>query len=90
MAGPGGGRYLAHGTATDYMFQELGVPLAFTWEIYGDDKAGYSECFRMFNPSGKQVPPSAPPRIALFLRGPGRLRSLCLLQSASLPGAHVM
>ena len=33
-------RYLAHGTATDYMFTTLGVPLALTWEIYGDWGAG--------------------------------------------------
>lgn len=31
--------YLAHGTATDYMFEELHVPLPFTWEIYGDEGA---------------------------------------------------
>lgn len=30
--------YLAHGTATDYMFEKLGVPVTFTWEIYGDEK----------------------------------------------------
>ena len=30
-------RYLAHGTATDYMFEELHIPLSFTWEIYGDE-----------------------------------------------------
>ena len=29
--------YLAHGTATDYMFEELHVPLPYTWEIYGDE-----------------------------------------------------
>jgi hypothetical protein len=42
--------YLAHGTATDYMFEVLHVPVAMTWEIYGDDKADYDDCFRMFNP----------------------------------------
>lgn len=26
------------------------VPLSFTWEIYGDAKAHYLDCFRMFNP----------------------------------------
>jgi hypothetical protein len=33
-------RYLAHGTATDYMFDELKVPLPMTWEVYGDQRAG--------------------------------------------------
>lgn len=32
--------YLAHGTATDYMHERLGVPLAMTWEVYGDSRAG--------------------------------------------------
>ncbi|KAK9837663.1 hypothetical protein WJX74_002438 [Apatococcus lobatus] len=42
--------YLAHGTATDYMYEKLKVPLSFTWEIYGDSKADFHDCFRMFNP----------------------------------------
>lgn len=42
--------YLAHGTATDYMYEELKVPLSFTWEIFGDLTAHYNDCFRMFNP----------------------------------------
>ena len=42
--------YLAHGTATDYMYERLRVPLAFTWEIYGDADAHFNDCFRMFNP----------------------------------------
>ncbi|MEW5306856.1 MAG: hypothetical protein WDW36_009294 [Sanguina aurantia] len=42
--------YLAHGTATDYMFDILGVPMSYTWEIYGDFAAAFSDCFRMFNP----------------------------------------
>ncbi|KAK9804268.1 hypothetical protein WJX72_004083 [[Myrmecia] bisecta] len=46
--------YLAHGTATDYMYDKLGVPLSFTWEIYGDEKAPYTDCFRMFNPLQKK------------------------------------
>ena len=33
-------RYLAHGTATDWMYEELHVPMAFTWEIFGDMNAG--------------------------------------------------
>jgi hypothetical protein len=46
--------YLAHGTATDYMFEVLKVPMSFTWEIYGDEEASYDDCFRMFNPLGTQ------------------------------------
>ena len=42
--------YLGHGTATDYMYDRLKVPLAFTWEIYGDNEAHFNDCFRMFNP----------------------------------------
>lgn len=50
--GPGGKTvgYLAHGTATDYMHDVLGVGLVMTWEVYGDEKAAYIDCFRMFNP----------------------------------------
>lgn len=44
------GRYLAHGTATDYMFEVLKVPMPYTWEIYGDFAADFHDCFRMFNP----------------------------------------
>lgn len=29
-------RYLAHGTATDYMYDALRVPISMTWEVYGD------------------------------------------------------
>lgn len=47
-------RYLAHGTATDYMWEELHVPMPFTWEIYGDPAAAYTECFRMFNPASAE------------------------------------
>ena len=43
--------YLAHGTATDYLYEKLGVPLSFTWEIYGDAAAHFNDCFRMFNPT---------------------------------------
>ena len=46
--------YLAHGTATDYMHDVLGIPLAFTWEIYGDTAAHFNDCFRMFNPVSPQ------------------------------------
>jgi hypothetical protein len=49
----GGGKgvgYLAHGTATDYVYVTQKTPIAFTWEIYGDTDAHYLDCFRMFNP----------------------------------------
>ena len=50
--GPGGKTvgYLAHGTATDYMHDELKIGLVMTWEVYGDDNAEFHDCFRMFNP----------------------------------------
>lgn len=32
------------------MYDVLKVPLAFTWEIYGDSSADFSDCFKMFNP----------------------------------------
>ncbi|KAF5740944.1 carboxypeptidase A2-like isoform X1 [Tripterygium wilfordii] len=52
MIGSGGGSvgYLAHGTATDYMYDVIGVPMAFTFEIYGDSTASSKDCFKMFNP----------------------------------------
>jgi hypothetical protein len=52
IVGSGGASvgYLAHGTATDYMFTKLDVPVAMTWEIYGDETAAFSDCFKMFNP----------------------------------------
>lgn len=42
--------YLAHGTATDYMYDVAGVPMSFTWEIFGDLDAAFADCFKMFNP----------------------------------------
>lgn len=42
--------YLAHGTATDYMYEKANVSIAMTWEIYGDFNAHQNDCFRMFNP----------------------------------------
>ena len=44
---------LPRGTATDYVFLQQRAPIAFTWEIYGDQKAHYMDCFRMFNPTEK-------------------------------------
>jgi hypothetical protein len=45
--------YLAHGTATDYMYVKGNVSIAMTWEIYGDQSAGFKDCFKMFNPVTK-------------------------------------
>jgi hypothetical protein len=47
--------YLAHGTATDYMYEVLKVPLSFTWEIFGDASASFEDCFKMFNPVTPEV-----------------------------------
>ncbi|XP_062164665.1 metallocarboxypeptidase A-like protein MCYG_01475 [Alnus glutinosa] len=53
MIGSGGGSvgYLAHGTATDYMYDIARVPMSFTFEIYGDGAASSQDCFKMFNPT---------------------------------------
>ncbi|KAK7409871.1 hypothetical protein VNO78_00244 [Psophocarpus tetragonolobus] len=53
MIGSGGGSvgYFAHGTATDFMYDVVGVPMAFTFEIYGDETASSRDCFKMFNPT---------------------------------------
>jgi len=52
VTGSGGASvgYLAHGTATDYIFVNMSVPVVMTWEIFGDEKAAFDDCFRMFNP----------------------------------------
>ncbi|KAI3734512.1 hypothetical protein L6452_13982 [Arctium lappa] len=52
VVGSGGGSvgYLAHGTTTDYMYDVARIPMAFTFEIYGDEKADINDCFKMFNP----------------------------------------
>ncbi|KAE8736186.1 putative HXXXD-type acyl-transferase family protein [Hibiscus syriacus] len=42
--------YLAHGTATDYMYEAVRVPMSFTFEIYAGDKTLNEDCFKMFNP----------------------------------------
>lgn len=51
--GSGGGSvgYLAHGTATDFMYDIVRIPMAFTFEIYGDGTASSRDCFKMFNPT---------------------------------------
>ncbi|XP_050366654.1 inactive metallocarboxypeptidase ecm14 isoform X2 [Argentina anserina] len=53
MIGSGGGSvgYLAHGTATDFMYDIVKVPMAFTFEVYGDGAAQSRDCFKMFNPT---------------------------------------
>ncbi|KAG8076547.1 hypothetical protein GUJ93_ZPchr0006g43312 [Zizania palustris] len=55
LVGSGGGAvgYLAHGTTTDYMYDIVKVPMPFTFEIYGDETASTSDCFKMFNPVDK-------------------------------------
>ncbi|KAI7733823.1 hypothetical protein M8C21_011694, partial [Ambrosia artemisiifolia] len=52
VVGSGGGSvgYLAHGTTTDYMYDVARVPMSYTFEIYGDEKASSRDCFKMFNP----------------------------------------
>ncbi|XP_010539019.1 PREDICTED: zinc carboxypeptidase [Tarenaya hassleriana] len=52
MIGSGGGSvgYLAHGTATDYIYDVVRTPMAFTFEIFGDNKTSSRDCFKMFNP----------------------------------------
>ncbi|GJN18820.1 hypothetical protein PR202_gb06023 [Eleusine coracana subsp. coracana] len=46
-------RYFAHGTTTDYMYDIGKVPMPYTFEIYGDETASNSDCFKMFNPVDK-------------------------------------
>ncbi|KAI3778443.1 hypothetical protein L2E82_07736 [Cichorium intybus] len=52
VVGSGGGSvgYVAHGTTTDYLFEVAKVPMAFTFEIYGDEKAYNNDCIKLFNP----------------------------------------
>ncbi|CAI5533550.1 unnamed protein product [Closterium sp. Naga37s-1] len=65
VIGSGGGfvGYFAHGTATDWMYDVLRVPLAFTFETFGDESFPTSDCFPLFNPITTdkfQVPTPAP------------------------------
>ncbi|XP_042467659.1 uncharacterized protein LOC122050852 [Zingiber officinale] len=57
LVGSGGGLvgYLAHGTTTEYMYDAIKVPMAFTFEIYGDPEASSKDSFKMFNPIDKHV-----------------------------------
>ncbi|RVX16013.1 hypothetical protein CK203_005692 [Vitis vinifera] len=51
--------YLAHGTATDYMYDVVRVPMAFTFEIYGDEQ-------RLRRTASKCLTPlTSPPSIVL-------------------------
>lgn len=47
--------YLAHGTATDYIYEKMKVPVVYTWEIYGDLNAPYEDCYRAFNPTSEEA-----------------------------------
>jgi len=47
--------YLAHGTATDYIYEKMKVPVVYTWEIYGDLDAPFEDCHRAFNPTTKET-----------------------------------
>jgi hypothetical protein len=47
--------YLAHGTAADYIYDVMKVPVVYTWEVYGDLEAPYEDCYRAFNPTTKEA-----------------------------------
>ncbi|KAE8715586.1 pentatricopeptide repeat-containing protein [Hibiscus syriacus] len=38
--------YLAHGTAPDYMYEAVRVPMSFNFEIYAGDKTSSEDCFK--------------------------------------------
>ncbi|XP_028784649.1 carboxypeptidase B2 isoform X1 [Neltuma alba] len=78
--GSGGGSvgYLAHGTATDFMYDIVRVPMAFTFEIYGDGSASSKDCFKMFNPTdafsySKVLNDWSAAFFAIFKLGPSQL-----------------
>ncbi|KAJ7529826.1 hypothetical protein O6H91_15G068200 [Diphasiastrum complanatum] len=82
IVGSGGGTvgYFAHGTATDYMYSFLKVPIAFTFEIYGDDVA-QDDCYPMFNPTSPALLESTIMNwceafFTLFMKLPTTLRSI--------------
>lgn len=37
------------------MYDVAGVPMSFTWEIFGDLEADYADCYKMFNPIDQQT-----------------------------------
>jgi Zinc carboxypeptidase len=45
--------YCAYGTGVDFMHAILHVPIALTWEIFGDPHASEDDCVRFFNPLTK-------------------------------------
>ncbi|KAJ0966894.1 hypothetical protein J5N97_023811 [Dioscorea zingiberensis] len=80
LVGSGGGSvgYLAHGTSTDYMHDIVKVPMAFTFEIYGDSAASSKDCVKMFNPVdeasfNKVIGNWCAAFLMLFQTGPGWL-----------------
>jgi len=42
--------YVAYGTAMDFFRLGFQIPLAQTWEIYGNQRSEYFDCFSLFNP----------------------------------------
>ncbi|KAL9262943.1 hypothetical protein AKJ16_DCAP11416 [Drosera capensis] len=78
MVGSGGGSvgYLAHGTATDYMYAIAKVPMAFTFEIYGTGSAS-----AMFNPTNlatfnKVLNDWSAAFFSIFMLGPQRISKM--------------
>ncbi|XP_072966569.1 uncharacterized protein [Typha angustifolia] len=90
LVGSGGGSvgYLAHGTTTDYMHDVAKVPMAFTFEIYGDMLASSNDCFKMFNPVDKIIFDRVVNKwcmafLMLFEEGPSRLDNIQVAPSTA-------
>mmetsp|Transcript_5178 Transcript_5178/g.15565 ORF Transcript_5178/g.15565 Transcript_5178/m.15565 type:complete len:630 (-) Transcript_5178:36-1925(-) len=47
--------YVAYGTHNDFVHTGFGVPSAETWEVYGNERSEYYDCFGLFNPIEKDV-----------------------------------
>ncbi|XP_064958981.1 metallocarboxypeptidase A-like protein MCYG_01475 isoform X1 [Musa acuminata AAA Group] len=97
LVGSGGGLvgYLAHGTTTDYMYDVVKVPMAFTFEIYGDSEASSKDCFKMFNPVdklefNKAVNKWSEAFLTLFRLGPSRLATTYGLRKWDSMGGKVI
>lgn len=73
-------RYLAHGTATDYMYSKLGVPVSLTWEVYGDTKVGGKQADAVCTERCKAQGASMPARTQL----PCGRHGACVPDTASL------
>ncbi|XP_022951366.1 metallocarboxypeptidase A-like protein TRV_02598 [Cucurbita moschata] len=91
MIGSGGGSvgYLAHGTATDFMFDKARVPMSFTFEIYGDAAASSNDCFKMFNPTdpatfNRVLGDWSAAFFTIFKLGPGYLGEIKLHRKGNL------